>query len=59
MEPISLLLTAIVSGAAAALQAWREHPEHRAAQALGRERFFASYRIQVCTVDRDYGFAAG
>ena len=43
---------------AAALQAWREHPEHRAAQALGRERFFASYRIQVCTVQRDYGFPA-
>lgn len=43
---------------AAALRAWREHPEHRAAQALGRERFFSSYRIQVCTVERDYGFPA-
>ena len=37
------------------LQAWREHPEHRAAQAAGRERLFASYRIQVCSVERDYG----
>jgi heme-degrading monooxygenase HmoA len=43
---------------AVTLQAWREHPEHRAAQAAGRERFFSSYRIQVCTVQRDYGFAA-
>ena len=32
------------------LKAWREHPEHRA----GRERFFSSYRIQVCKVERDY-----
>ena len=38
------------------LQAWREHPEHRAAQAAGRERLFASYRIQVCSVERVYGF---
>ena len=44
---------------AAALKAWREHPEHRAAQALGKDRFFSSYRIQVCTVERDYGSAAG
>jgi len=43
---------------AAALQAWREHPEHRAAQAAGRDRFFSSYRIQVCTMERDYSFAA-
>jgi len=43
---------------AAALKAWREHPEHRAAQALGKDRFFSSYRIQVCTVERDYGSAA-
>jgi heme-degrading monooxygenase HmoA len=41
---------------AATLRAWREHPEHRAAQAQGRERFFSSYRIQVCAVERDYGF---
>ena len=43
---------------AATLQAWREHPEHRAAQAAGRERFFSSYRIQVCTMQRDYAFAS-
>ena len=38
------------------LKAWREHPEHKAAQAAGRERFFESYRIQVCRVERDYAF---
>ena len=38
------------------LAAWREHPEHKAAQRRGREEFFAEYRIQVCTSLRDYGF---
>jgi heme-degrading monooxygenase HmoA len=30
-------------------QAWRDHPEHRQAQRLGRERFYDTYAIQVCT----------
>ncbi len=37
------------------LQAWREHPEHRQAQAMGRESFYSEYQIQVCTVVRQYG----
>jgi heme-degrading monooxygenase HmoA len=41
-----------------ALDAWREEPEHRIAQQLGRERFFAQYRIEVCEVVRSYGFDA-
>ena len=40
----------------AAHTAWREHPEHREAQRLGRERFYAEFRIQVCTPVRAYGF---
>lgn len=40
------------------LAAWREHPEHREAQAAGRERFFAEYRITVCDAVRDYAFKA-
>ncbi len=28
-------------------RAWRDHPEHRAAQRLGRDRFYASYDISV------------
>lgn len=38
------------------LAAWRNLPEHVAAQQAGRERFFASYQIQVCQVIREYGF---
>ena len=29
------------------LRAWREHPEHRQAQRLGRERFYAEYALFV------------
>jgi heme-degrading monooxygenase HmoA len=38
-----------------AVRAWREMPEHRAAQRAGREELFASYRLRVAHVVRDYG----
>ena len=37
-------------------RAWAQHPEHMAAQRLGRERFYLDYRIQVCRVERDHAF---
>src|SRR5436190_10562513 len=37
-------------------RAWREHPEHREAQRLGRERFYETFRIQVCHVERAHDF---
>jgi heme-degrading monooxygenase HmoA len=40
------------------LAAWRAHPEHREAQRLGKERWFAEYRITVCDAVRDYSFKA-
>jgi len=40
------------------LAAWRNHPEHLAAQEKGRSRWFAEYRIQVCEAVRDYSFKA-
>lgn len=43
----------------AALDAWREHPEHRKAQVAGRERFYAEYEIKVCTPLRGRSFRAG
>jgi heme-degrading monooxygenase HmoA len=42
----------------AAHEAWRSHPEHREAQRLGRERFYAEYRIQVCELRRELTFSA-
>ena len=37
------------------IRAWREMPEHRAAQRTGREDLFARYRLRVAHVVRDYG----
>lgn len=38
------------------VKAWREHPEHRAAQQLGRERFYSEYSIVVAEQVRSYSF---
>ncbi|HMD45208.1 MAG TPA: antibiotic biosynthesis monooxygenase [Acidimicrobiales bacterium] len=32
---------------------WRDHPEHREAQRLGRERYYAEYSIRVCRVESE------
>lgn len=40
----------------AAIAAWRNMPEHRKAQALGRGRYFSDYRLRIACVTRDYGF---
>jgi len=32
--------------------AWREHPEHKEAQALGRSKFFEDFTIHVCDIIR-------
>jgi len=39
----------------AAVRLWREHQEHRLAQAKGRGEIFADYRISVVEVRRQYG----
>ena len=36
--------------------AWRDHPEHRAAQRAGVDRLYSEYRIQVCTLDDERSF---
>lgn len=40
-----------------ALAAWRNTPEHRAAQKAGRAGVFADYRLRIAHVVRDYGLA--
>jgi heme-degrading monooxygenase HmoA len=39
----------------AAVAAWRNTEEHRAAQALGRGGVFSGYRLRIAAVMRDYG----
>ena len=39
----------------ASVHAWRNLERHRRAQARGRARLFADYRLRVASVVRDYG----
>lgn len=36
-------------------RAWKRLAEHAEAQRLGRERWYADYRVRVATVEREYG----
>lgn len=49
-------LTLVQFESAQALAAWRDHPEHRKAQAQGRERWYAEYTVSVCEVLRESRF---
>ena len=40
------------------IEQWRRHAEHLEAQALGRSRWYASFQLRVCRVERAYGFEA-
>ena len=40
-----------------AVKTWREHAEHRLAQARGKKEIFADFRIRVAEVIRDYTLA--
>jgi heme-degrading monooxygenase HmoA len=42
----------------AAVAGWRNHAEHRATQAAGRNGVFRDYRLRVAAVARDYGMDA-
>jgi heme-degrading monooxygenase HmoA len=37
--------------------AWREQAEHAAIRAIGRERWYETYRVQVARVERSYAWA--
>jgi heme-degrading monooxygenase HmoA len=36
------------------LEAWKQHPEHLEAQALGRAEFYERYEIEVAEIVRQY-----
>lgn len=38
-----------------AIRAWKADVDHRQAQRLGRERWYAGYRVRVARVEREYG----
>jgi heme-degrading monooxygenase HmoA len=37
------------------IRRWRRHAEHLEAQRLGRERWYAAFRVRVAKVEREYG----
>jgi heme-degrading monooxygenase HmoA len=41
----------------AAVAAWRQTGEHRAAQHAGRSAVFSDYRLRIASVIRDYGMS--
>jgi heme-degrading monooxygenase HmoA len=41
-----------------AIAGWRKHVEHLAAQARGRDAWYARYEVRVCRVERAYGVTA-
>jgi heme-degrading monooxygenase HmoA len=41
-----------------AARAWKRVAEHAEAQRMGRERWYAGYRVRVARVEREYGFEA-
>lgn len=38
----------------AAARDWKQVAEHREAQAQGRQRWYAGYRVEVCEIRRSY-----
>jgi heme-degrading monooxygenase HmoA len=38
-----------------AARLWKAVGEHLAVQTLGRDRWYADYRVRIATVERDYG----
>lgn len=53
-DPDKLLSLSFFSDEAAVAR-WRNHAQHRMAQAAGRGGIFADYRLRVAEVLRDYG----
>lgn len=39
-----------------AIRKWRENVEYLAAQKLGKQEWYKSYKVRVAKVERDYGF---
>lgn len=39
-----------------AIQSWRNNDEHKNVQKRGKKKWYASYKIRICKVERDYEF---
>ena len=41
------------------IAAWRTNARHMVAQQRGRDVWYEQFKVRVCRVERDYGFARG
>ena len=41
------------------IRRWKAQSEHAAAQKMGRDAFYRSYRLRIARVEREYGFDRG
>ena len=41
------------------IRKWKNVSEHAAAQRMGRDAFYRSYRLRVARIEREYGFERG
>lgn len=39
-----------------AIKNWKANTNHLLAQKYGREKWYATYKVRICKVERDYGF---
>ncbi|MBK9222401.1 MAG: antibiotic biosynthesis monooxygenase [Saprospiraceae bacterium] len=39
-----------------AIKIWKQNEEHLFAQAQGRKRWYQSYHLKICKVEREYSF---
>ncbi len=38
---------------------WKQNARHLLAQGMGREKWYYSYRVRICLVEREYDFNSG
>jgi heme-degrading monooxygenase HmoA len=39
-----------------AVRNWKANTDHLMAQKIGRDKWYESYKVRICKVERDYGF---
>ena len=38
------------------IRSWKSHVDHLKAQKLGRSKWYESYKVKICKIEREYSF---
>ncbi len=38
------------------IQKWKENSEHKIARKLGKEKWYKSFKVRICKVEKEYSF---